>query len=127
MHPFDRFFRFVLPPGSAAVLGTVIGVGWFTQPDRYATGYAPEQPIAFHTPFTPAHSRFPAVTAIRAQPVPELQACPASRLAWVVTKLQRLTAPRSKSLLPFSNRANRFFGSEFIAFPIMLISTIGHM
>lgn len=47
MHPFDRFFRFVLPPGAAAVLGTVIGVGWFTQPDRFASGYAPQQPIAF--------------------------------------------------------------------------------
>lgn len=29
------------------MLATVIGVGWFTQPDRYAKGYAPEQPIAF--------------------------------------------------------------------------------
>jgi hypothetical protein len=47
MHSLDRLFRFVMPPGAAAVLGTVIGVGWFTQPDRYAQGYAPEQPIAF--------------------------------------------------------------------------------
>jgi hypothetical protein len=47
MHPFDRLFRFVLPPGVVAVLATVICVGWFTQPDRFARGYAPEQPIAF--------------------------------------------------------------------------------
>lgn len=47
MHPFDRLFRYVMPPGAIAVLGTVIGVGWFTQPDRYAGGYAPTQPIAF--------------------------------------------------------------------------------
>ena len=37
----------VLPVGAAALLVTVIGVGWFTQPDRYATGYAPEQPTPY--------------------------------------------------------------------------------
>jgi hypothetical protein len=47
MHPLDRLFRLVLPPGAAAVLLTVTSVGWFTQPDRYEKGYAPEQPIAF--------------------------------------------------------------------------------
>ena len=47
MHSFDRFFRYILPPGAIAVLGTVIGVGWSAQPDRYVTGYSPEQPIPF--------------------------------------------------------------------------------
>lgn len=47
MHLFDRLFRFVLPLGAAAVLGTVLTVGWFTQPDRYARGYEPQQPIPF--------------------------------------------------------------------------------
>jgi hypothetical protein len=47
MHRFDRFVRYVLPPGAVAVFATVVGVGWFTQPDRYARGYAPEQPIPF--------------------------------------------------------------------------------
>ena len=28
-------------PGAVAVLGTVLTVGWFTQPDRFAKGYAP--------------------------------------------------------------------------------------
>jgi hypothetical protein len=37
----------LLPTGTAAVLATVLGVGWFTQPDRYATGYAPVQPIPY--------------------------------------------------------------------------------
>ena len=39
--------RFFLPAGVGAVLMSVLGVGWFTQPDRYARGYAPEQPIAY--------------------------------------------------------------------------------
>lgn len=47
MNPIDRLFRFVLPLGAVAVLGTVLTVGWFTQPDRFVKGYAPEQPIPF--------------------------------------------------------------------------------
>lgn len=47
MHPFDRATRLVLPLGAAAVLTTVLGVGWFTQPDRFARGYAPAQPVPF--------------------------------------------------------------------------------
>lgn len=47
MHTIDRAFRLVLPLGAAAILATVLAVGWFTQPDRFAKGYAPEQPIPF--------------------------------------------------------------------------------
>jgi hypothetical protein len=47
MHPYDRIARLLLPAGIVAVSGTVLAVGWFTQPDRYARGYAPEQPISF--------------------------------------------------------------------------------
>lgn len=47
MHLFDRAFRIVLPIGALAVLATVVSVGWFTQPDRFEKGYAPEQPIPF--------------------------------------------------------------------------------
>jgi hypothetical protein len=47
MHRFDRAFRFVLPAAAVAILATVSSVGWFTQPDRFAKGYAPEQPIPF--------------------------------------------------------------------------------
>ena len=39
--------RTVLPIGAAAVLLTVTAVGWWTQPDRFARGYAPEQPIPY--------------------------------------------------------------------------------
>jgi hypothetical protein len=37
----------VLPAGAAAILVTVLSVGWFVQPDRYVRGHAPSQPIAF--------------------------------------------------------------------------------
>ena len=37
----------ILPVGTVAVLVTVLGVGWYTQPDRYARGYAPVQPIPY--------------------------------------------------------------------------------
>ena len=47
MHSFDRWVRWVLPVGGAAVLATVLSVGWFTQPARFVTGYAPEQPLPF--------------------------------------------------------------------------------
>ena len=44
---FLNYSRFVLPTGLAAVLFTVLGVGWFTQPDRFVRGYEPAQPIPF--------------------------------------------------------------------------------
>jgi hypothetical protein len=47
MHPYDRAARLVLPVGAVAVLATVMGVGWFVQPDRFSRGYAPAQPIPF--------------------------------------------------------------------------------
>lgn len=42
-----NYSRFILPTGVAAILITVLGVGWFTQPDRYVHGYEPVQPIPY--------------------------------------------------------------------------------
>lgn len=46
-----RFFlyysKFILPSGALAVLITVFGVGWYTQPDRFVRGYQPQQPIPY--------------------------------------------------------------------------------
>lgn len=47
MHPLDRLVRWVLPAGACALLTTVLAVGWVTQPDRYALGFAPAQPLPF--------------------------------------------------------------------------------
>ncbi len=47
MNPLDRFARVVLPIAAGAILLTVTAVGWFTQPDRFERGYAPEQPIPY--------------------------------------------------------------------------------
>jgi hypothetical protein len=38
---------YVVPVSAAAILITVLGVGWYTQPDRYARGYQPNQPIPY--------------------------------------------------------------------------------
>ncbi len=42
-----NYSRFVLPVSAAAVLSTVLGVGWYTQPDRYVRGYQPKQPVPY--------------------------------------------------------------------------------
>jgi hypothetical protein len=44
---FLFYSRFILPAALIAILLTVAGVGWFTQPDRFVRGYAPGQPIPF--------------------------------------------------------------------------------
>lgn len=42
-----NYSRFILPAGFIAIMITVSGTGWYTQPDRYVRGYAPEQPIPY--------------------------------------------------------------------------------
>jgi hypothetical protein len=44
---FLNYLRLILPVGFAAIAVTVLGVGWYTQPDRFARGYAPQQPIPY--------------------------------------------------------------------------------
>jgi hypothetical protein len=42
-----HYSSYVVPAGAAAILITVLAVGWYTQPDRYARGYQPTQPIPY--------------------------------------------------------------------------------
>jgi len=44
---FLHYSRFILPTAVAAVLLTVLAVGWQVQPDRFETRYQPVQPIAY--------------------------------------------------------------------------------
>jgi hypothetical protein len=44
---FLHYSRFILPSAAAAVLFTVLAVGWYAQSDRFEIGYEPEQPIAY--------------------------------------------------------------------------------
>jgi hypothetical protein len=44
---FLAYSRFLLPASVLLVFLTVLAVGWFTQPDSYVRGYAPEQPIPY--------------------------------------------------------------------------------
>ncbi len=42
-----NYSRFILPVAVVAILATVVGVGWYTEPDRYVRWYEPEQPIPY--------------------------------------------------------------------------------
>jgi len=44
---FLSYSKYILPAGVAAVLATVLAVGWLTQPDRLVRGYQPAQPINY--------------------------------------------------------------------------------
>ena len=44
---FVNYARFILPVSTSAILITVLGIGWYTQPDRYVRGYEPRQPIPY--------------------------------------------------------------------------------
>jgi hypothetical protein len=44
---FLYYSRFIVPVAVGAVLITVLGVGWYTQPDRFVRGYQPGQPIPY--------------------------------------------------------------------------------
>jgi len=53
------YSRFILPVALVSVLLTVLGVGWFTQPDRFVRGYEPAQPIPFSHQLHPGSLRIP--------------------------------------------------------------------
>jgi hypothetical protein len=81
MHPWDRAFRVSIPVAGLAVGITVLAVGWFTQPDRFALGYAPSQPIPFSHRIHAGNNRIPCqychtgADRSRHAGVPPLQTC----------------------------------------------------
>ncbi|NLT67946.1 MAG: cytochrome c3 family protein [Acidobacteria bacterium] len=56
---FLQYSKFILPVGLVAVLATVLGVGWYTQPDRFVRGYEPVQPIPYSHALHPGTLRIP--------------------------------------------------------------------
>lgn len=56
---FLQHSKFILPVGLVAVLATVLGVGWYTQPDRFVRGYEPVQPIQYSHALHPGTLRIP--------------------------------------------------------------------
>jgi uncharacterized membrane protein len=42
-----NYSSIILPVSVAAVLITVLGVGWYTQPDRYVRWFQPRQPVPY--------------------------------------------------------------------------------
>jgi hypothetical protein len=81
MHAWDRTFRVSIPVAALAVGMTVIAVGWFTQPDRFALGYAPPQPIPFSHRVHAGNNKIPCqychtgADRSRHAGVPPLQTC----------------------------------------------------
>jgi hypothetical protein len=71
----------LLPTGGACVLLTVLGVGWFTQPDRFARGFAPAQPIPYSHQLHAGTLRIPCLychtgaTRSRQAGVPAVETC----------------------------------------------------
>lgn len=47
MHPLDFLLRRFVPLGLFGLGVTVATIGWFTQPEAFRKGFAPEQPIPF--------------------------------------------------------------------------------
>lgn len=58
---FLNHSKYILPVASVAILGTVLAVGWHTQPDRFVRGYQPEQPVAYSHQLHPGVLRIPCV------------------------------------------------------------------
>jgi hypothetical protein len=56
---FLNLSKFILPIGFVAVLSTILCVGWYTQPDRLARGYQPQQPIPYSHKLHPGTLRIP--------------------------------------------------------------------
>jgi uncharacterized membrane protein len=76
-----KYSRFILPAGTLAILITVLGVGWYTQPDRFVRGYQPAQPIPFSHQLHPGVLRIPCLychaTALKSRlaGVPPVEKC----------------------------------------------------
>lgn len=76
-----RVAGILFPVGGASILLTVLGVGWFTQPDRYARGYAPAQPIPYSHQLHAGSLRIPCLychtgaTRSRMAGVPAVETC----------------------------------------------------
>lgn len=81
MHPWDRTARIGVPVAALAIGLTVVLVGWFTQSDRFALGYAPQQPIPFSHRLHAGNNKIPCqychtgADRSRHAGIPPLQTC----------------------------------------------------
>jgi hypothetical protein len=78
---YDRFARAILPAGGFCVLLAVLAVGWLVQPDRFAKGYAPGQPIRYSHALHAGTMKIPCqychtgVRRSRSAGIPAVQTC----------------------------------------------------
>jgi hypothetical protein len=78
---FLHYSKYILPVAVVAMLATVLGVGWFTQPDRFVRGYQPEQPIPYSHQLNAGTLRIPCLychsgaTRSRVAGIPSVEKC----------------------------------------------------
>jgi hypothetical protein len=78
---FLNYSKYILPLGFLVILAAVLGVGWYTQPDRFVRGYQPEQPIPYSHQLHAGVLRMPCLychsEALRSRlaGIPEVEKC----------------------------------------------------
>jgi hypothetical protein len=78
---FLNYSKFILPLGFLTILAAVLGAGWYTQPDRFARGYQPAQPIPYSHQLHAGVLRMPCLychsEALRSRlaGIPEVEKC----------------------------------------------------
>lgn len=95
---FANYSRFILPAGVATVLITVLGVGWFTQPDRYVRGYAPVQPIPYSHKLHAGVMKIPCLYCHSGALKSRLAAAPAVATCMNCHKVTKTDSPHIKKL-----------------------------
>src|SRR5512147_2401719 len=95
---FLNYSKFVLPIGIAAVLATVLGVGWYTQPDRFVRGYQPVQPIPYSHQLHAGVLRIPCLYCHSGALKSRLAEIPAVEKCMNCHKVTRVSRPDIKRL-----------------------------
>src|SRR5512136_207263 len=97
-HYFLHYSKFILLVGSVAILATVLGVGWYTQPDRYVRGYQPVQPIPFSHELHPGTLRIPCLYCHSGAQKSRVAGVPPVEKCMNCHKVTRTTSPPIKKL-----------------------------
>jgi hypothetical protein len=100
-----NYSKFILPVGVVALLATVLGVGWFTQPDRFVRGYEPAQPIPYSHALHAGTLKIPCVYCHSTATKSRLAGIPPVEKCMNCHKVTRVDAPDIKRLTAIYTRA----------------------
>jgi len=99
-----NYSKFILPVGVVALLATVLGVGWFTQPDRFVRGYEPAQPIPYSHALHAGTLKIPCVYCHATATKSRLAGIPPVEKCMNCHKVTRVDAPDIKRLTAIYTR-----------------------